>query len=121
MIIMKSCIAPALVAIAFASSPAIAQEAMTAQSLADCMIENSTDTNEDLLKDMMIKALQDAPEAELMSSTIAMGMGMVTLATTNCGLDLAGLDSPTFENAAELYGTYMGEKIMGDAMAKIGG
>lgn len=116
---MKSCIAPALVAIAFVSSPAIAQEAMTAQSLADCMIENSTDTNEDLLKDMMIKALQDAPEAELMSSTIA--MGMVTLATTNCGLDLAGLDSPTFENAAELYGTYMGEKIMGDAMAKIGG
>lgn len=118
---MKYLIAPALVAIAFATTPAIAQEEMTAQSLADCMVENSTDADEALLKDMMIKALQDAPEAELMSSTMAMGMGMVTLATTNCGLDLASLQTPVFEEAAEIYGMFMGEKIMSEAMAKIGG
>lgn len=118
---MKSLIVPGLIAIALAATPALAQDAVTAQGLADCMVENSTDADEALLKDMMIKALQDAPEAELMSSTMAMGMGMVTLATTNCGLDLAGLQTPVFEEAAEIYGMYMGEKIMGEAMAKIGG
>lgn len=93
---------------------------VTSQSLAECMIANTGDTDEAILKKLIIRAMQDAPTEELKSITIEMGMSMVSLATVDCGMDVSDLDGPVFGGAAEIYGQRMGEKLMTEAMAKIG-
>lgn len=95
-------------------------QTLTSQSLAECMIANTGDTDEAILKKLIIRAMQDAPTDELKGITIEMGMSMVSLATVDCGLNMSELDGPVFVGAAEIYGQRMGEKLMTEAMAKIG-
>ena len=85
--------------------PAFAETAITAESLAACMLENSSETEEGALKDLMIKALQDASASELQASTMGFGMSMIALATGTCGMNITQLQEPIFEEAAEIYGT----------------
>lgn len=94
-------------------------QTMTAESLANCMLENSGENEKTALKNMMIKALSDAPAAELEASTMALGLTIVGLATSNCDMAVGDLTSDMFGDAAELYGMEMGELVMTEAMAKI--
>ncbi|MEM9055387.1 MAG: hypothetical protein AAGB16_08680 [Pseudomonadota bacterium] len=117
---MKHLISSTIAAIALTGlTPALAQH-NTAQSLANCMVQNSDASDEQVLKDMMIKALQDAPTDELQAITLKMGMTMINIATVDCGMSMSDLEGPVFQGAAEIYGMQMGEKIMGEALAKIG-
>ena len=84
------------------------------------MIQNTDASGEQVLKDMMIQALSDAPADQLQSSVLQLGMTMINLATSDCGFSMDNLDSPVFAGAAEIYGMRMGEKIMQEALAKIG-
>lgn len=98
----------------------VAQEADASAILANCMLENTTSVQENLLKDLMVAALKDAPAAELQNKTMGFGMSMITLATSTCELGIDELQGPVFEGAAAIYGEEMGAKIMSKAMAKIG-
>ena len=110
-------LAVSLALTAFSTSAA---QQHTAESLSTCMIENSDLQDEQVLKDLIVLAMTDAPRAELQQSTIALGMMMLTLATVDCGMGMGELDGPLFEKAAETYGEHMGLKIMTEALAKIG-
>lgn len=117
---MKKVINSLIAVAALACAPIGIAQAQTAQSLANCMVQNSDANDEQALKNMMIRALQDAPANELQTLTMQVGMSMVTIATTDCGIGMSELDGPVFMGAAEIYGTVMGEKIMAEALAKIG-
>ena len=66
-------------------------QTMTSQSLAECMIASSGESDEAILKKLMIRAMQDAPADELKGITIEMGMSMVSLATVDCGTPSWGM------------------------------
>lgn len=95
-------------------------EELTAESLAGCMMDNSGVEESEALKNLLIDALSDAPREKLQTGTIAVGMQMLTLATVECGMGMEELSSPLFEESARIYGQQLGEKLVTNAMAKIG-
>ncbi|MAK60041.1 MAG: hypothetical protein CMK09_03585 [Ponticaulis sp.] len=96
-----------------------AQNTTTAAGLAQCMINNSGADEEAIVKDFMVKALTDAPASEIQAALLQLGMKMATMATTNCGVTMSELGGSKFEEAGGIYGEWIGEKVMNDAMAKI--
>lgn len=100
-----------------AQTPEAAKPALS--SLAQCLIANAKPEHEAQLRALMIDALKDDTQS-LNSSSLTMGMSMILLAQQFCGLKMSDLQSPEFSEALGAYGSFMGEKIMSAAMAKIG-
>ena len=90
------------------------------QQLADCLLQNASGEDEKLMKDLLIKALQDAPADDLQASAMALGFSIYNLGTSFCEMTPQEVSSGVFEQAAEIYGEALGEKIVTDAFSKIG-
>ena len=95
-----------------------AQEPIDADKIAYCMVANSSDADNLVMKELLIAALKDdVPEikskmADLVAVMLKVSMG-------KCGVGLKQMEDPGFEKAAEKYGELIGTKIMQEAIAKI--
>lgn len=111
-------------AMALAAAPALAQvetEAGTeAEQLASCIIDHSTEDDIAAMKTVMLYALQDEQD-KATAALLKVAFSATSIATGDCGLALAELDSPVFGDAMEIYGEHMGEVIMGRALSFLDG
>jgi len=101
-------------AMSLCNLPAIADTESNA--LASCMVANATDTQTSNMKQFMIHALQEN-KAEATDSLLKLSFEALSIATQKCGLSFADVQTPKFEQAMEIYGEALGEKIMKDAFA----
>jgi len=117
-------IATAFTAIMFAL-PALAQMPSTGttaknpQALAQCLIENTVESDKKGMRDFMIAALQQQKETA-QQAMMAFGMNIATKSMQTCGWTAQDLQTPQFEQAMGIYGEYMGEQIMMEAMGNMG-
>lgn len=93
--------------------------AKTGDELGQCLIANSSADVENAMKEMMIDAFTDDTEA-LQTSVVDFSIRMITLGVEACDLDVSLVQTPEVQIGIEQYGAYVGEKIMIEAMAKIG-
>lgn len=98
---------------------ATAAAAPSGAEVGQCMIENSSTEAENALREMMIAALEDRL-VEAQEGVMEMGMAIVSIAMNSCGIQIADLQTPLFEEASSIYGQWVGEKIVSEAFAKIG-
>jgi hypothetical protein len=89
------------------------------KALGDCLIANSTAGHERMMKAMMIDALNENTEA-LNNSVLAVTMAVMATGQQACGLKMTDLQKPMFAEGMGVYGEYLGQKIMTNAMAKLG-
>lgn len=128
---MKKLIA-GLAALALAGPIALAQmpgQAMPGQQaapagkspdqLAQCLIQNTQESDKQTMRDFMIAALQQQKEAAT-EKMMSFGMSIAMKATTSCGWTMQELQTPQFEQAVTVYGEFMGEQIMAEAMGGMG-
>lgn len=105
---------------ASAAAPAAAQAPEKADALGQCLIANSTPEHETLLKTTLIHALQD--ETELLNgSVLQMSLAFIGTAQSKCGVKLTDLEADWFTGGIEKYAEFLGGKVVGDALAKLGG
>lgn len=118
---MRTSFAAALAGLAVCAmaGSAAADEASDAKVLGDCLIGHSSPESERLMKSVLINALQDNSEA-LNSTLLQWSLGLMATAQANCGLKLSDLEKPFFEKAVGIYGEFLGQKIFGDALGKLG-
>lgn len=110
----------AFAAIGALALPAQAQTGNTAQSLAQCMIANTTAEHEDKVRVMMIKALEKTtPKAEMRETVMNVGFMMMELGMSKCGLTQQDISGTVFQDASGIYGEHLGQKIMGEALSGI--
>lgn len=108
----------AVAAIGALALPAQAQTGKSAQSIAQCMVANTTPQHEDKVRVMMIKALEKTtPKEEMRQTVMSVGFMMMDLGMSKCGMTSQEVGGPLFQEASGLYGEYLGEKIMGEALA----
>lgn len=119
---MRPIILAALLALAPLPARAAQPEAAPAPAavLADCLSANTTTLIEGQLKEMIVGALTE-DKAKFDSAGLAFGTSIVSLAIEKCGLTLSELEGPVFAQAVEISAGRLGEKVMTEAMAKLGG
>ncbi len=101
-------------AIGLGSLPAMAQG--NTDTIATCMIANTTKSQTDDMKAFLVFALQEnKPEAT--DALLKFSFEALSIATQKCGLSFADVQTPKFEAAMETYGEALGESIMRDAFA----
>jgi hypothetical protein len=84
-----------------------------------CLIDNSSVNEEDIFRQMLLSALQDEPE-KAKENFNKFGLAILSLATEKCGAALTDLSDPSLQRAVQEYGQFMGEKIMTNALSKMG-
>ena len=89
------------------------------KTLGDCLSANSTPAHERMMKTMLIDALNEDTEA-LNKSILAVTMAVMATAQQSCGLKMTDLQKPMFAEGMGVYGEYLGQKVMTNAMAKLG-
>jgi hypothetical protein len=117
-------IASAVTAVLFAlpvvaQMPSAGSTTKDPQALAQCLIQNTVETDKQGMRDFMIAALQQQKEAAN-QAMMAFGMNIAMKSTTTCGWTMQDLQTPQFEQAMGIYGEYMGEQIMMEAMGNMG-
>jgi hypothetical protein len=88
------------------------------ETLARCLIDNSTDLETSTVRKMMVAALQD-DLTTLRTSIVDLGSQMGKIAMNSCGVGLSQLGDPIFQEAGKRYGEILGERIMTEAFAKL--
>jgi len=83
--------------------------------LASCMIANTTPTQKSGMKQLIIQALQENKQAAT-ESFLKLSFEAMSIATTQCGMSFADVQTPAFEAALETYGQSLGEEVMKDAL-----
>jgi hypothetical protein len=116
---LVACVALALALGGPASSQTPAPISAEGKTLGDCLIANSTSEHERLMRVMLIDALKEDTDA-LNKSLMTLSMAVLATATQSCSLKVSDLQKPQFEEGMGVYGEFLGEKIMTDAMAKLG-
>ncbi len=107
-------------AAAVAVSP-LAALAQVNTELTNCMLQQTTAADEQLLKDFMILALQEAPPDQLSAKFTEFSLMMVDLASSRCGIPLSQLENPANIAGVERYGQILGERLFAQALSRIGG
>lgn len=110
--------------LALALTLTVAPLAATAQEnsqLTSCMLQQTTAADEQLMKDFMILALQEAPPEQLSQKFTEFSLNMVDLAVSRCGVPITQLEAPQNIAAVERYGQILGERIFAQALGRIGG
>ena len=97
---------------------ASAQEA-EGRALAQCLVDNSTADVEATMKTFFIAALTEDRDTAV-TSIVKVAELIEALAQNTCGIPELELYGDVFNIGAEMYSQYIGEKIMSEAIAKIG-
>lgn len=87
--------------------------------LARCLIENHDPDIEAPMKAFLVAALQ-GEKAAAQSNAMGFGMRIAQSSMESCGVDMKDLQGPGFQVSAQLYGGWVGEKIMTEAMGGLG-
>lgn len=97
---------------------AAAAEPLDAETLANCLVEKSSDVQTGAIKKLMIAAFQDDVPA-MQKYLLEFGTALVSLAMSDCGVGPSQLSDPAFEAASSKYGEVIGERLINEAFAKL--
>lgn len=101
------------------AGPAAAQEeAFDTGRLAACMVENAQETDRQIMRDLIIAALQDDVPA-MRTGVISLGAAMVQLATASCGMGFSELQRIDFEKVGQAFGEILATQMMEEAFSKL--
>ena len=93
--------------------PALADK--QADTMASCMVTNSTDAQTANMKKLIVHALQEQkPEAT--DAMLKFSVEALTIATSQCGLTFVDIQTPLFENAMHAYAELLGKQILDEAI-----
>lgn len=107
----------AVISLVLTAGPAFADRG---EELGKCLIDHSSGDTEALMKKVLIQALQDQTE-DLQTTALQFSLSVIGSGQANCGLKMSELQDPAFQQGVKLYGEFLGKKIFGAAMAKLGG
>jgi hypothetical protein len=99
------------------AAPAVAQEKQLSP-LSQCLIANATPELEALAKTMLLQALQDQT-AQAKETMLSLGLVMINLGVSKCGLKLSDVEKPETGEAFEAFGEFIGEKVFAKTLEKI--
>ncbi len=100
----------------------LVNDAISQDELAACLVASHDPTIEKPFRQVLVMVLSDAPvdAAEARAKFERFGMQIATKAVQSCDVSIASLAGPEAERSFQLYGGWVGEKIMTDAMSRLG-
>ena len=101
-----------------ASAQSSGTTAIDVEAVTQCLFERTTEDQIASMKKLVIAALEENIPV-MQEHLIGFGTSIVSLAMTACGVGLSQLNDPTFAEVSEKYGALLGDKVIGDAFAKL--